>query len=224
VEVEVIDKMVFADKVGALLKGKYANLPKQERAAAFSYAFNEVADTMHIRGDARCTLKGEVGKILSKRPRKKRIKTTGNKQPLPSFEVIESDNRSYVIFQTKESSPSRFRFIPAGWTMRPNNTGEVLMNTARVFAKTFFAECAKTVRKTPVRIVQREASTVHLSLILDGLFEVYFVEGKRGVNASVTKLRTPCKQKDVPHELLREARGIATAYFKSIGTVPLRFE
>lgn len=222
----MVDEIAFADEVSALLKGKYADLPKGERGAAFDRAFNEIANAWHIRGESRSTLKSSVGKILAKRPRKKvgGTRTAKNVQALPSFEVVESDEHTYVIFETKELSPSRFRFIPDGWTIRPNNVSEVLMNRAREFAKTFFAKCAeKSTRETSAHIVKLEASATHLSLVLDGLFEISFVEGKKGVCASVTKLRTPCKQKDVPRELLREARGIATTYFKGNRTLPLQF-
>lgn len=221
----MIDKIVFADKVSALLKGKYARLPREERAAAFDYAFNEVADAMHVTGDARYALKSEVGKILSQRPRKKRALLGSCAQPLPSFKVIESDNRSYVVFRTEGPSPSTFRFIPKGWTTYEGTPGKILLEHAVVFAKTFFAKCAeKSMRKTSAHIVQLEASATHLSLVLDELFEISFTEGKKGVSASVTKLRAPCKQKDVPRELLREARGIATTYFKDNRTLPLQFE
>jgi len=220
----VIDTIVFADEVSALLKGKFANLPKQEKAAAFDYAFNEVANEWHIQGASRCALKSTVGTILSKRPRKARAQTevTTTTHDLPSFEVLESDNRSYVIFRATGPSPSLFRFIPKGWTTYQGTPGKILLAHACIFAKTFFEQCAT--RASAARITKLEASKTHLSLVLDGSFEMHFIKGKRGVCASVTKLRVPCKQKDIPRELLCTAREIATTYFKDVDTLPLHLE
>lgn len=64
------------------------------------------------------------------------------------------------------------------------------------------------------RIVKIEASPKHLSLVLDGKYEVLFTPtDKGGVSASTTCLRKPCKQSHVPQDLLADARAIAKRHF-----------
>ena len=225
----MIDASAFADEVSTLLKGKFHrdNMPETERKTAFDHAFNEVADKHHILGIARGALKQEVGSILAKRPRKTGVKKEQEhtaKTPA-QFTVIASKEES-VEFISKDKISFKFGKRDDGISFLRVYSGThhptmQLLKEAEGFAKAHFAAHQAPTPQKPAPIIQMEASPSHLLLVLDGAFEALFAPGKKYVKASVTKLRAPCLQKDVPPELMEKARAIAVQYFKGASTLPL---
>ena len=218
----MFDKIVFADEVSALLKGKYAH----EKAAAFDHSFNEVANIYKVDGHDRATLKSEIGKLLSKRPRTYKGKPSQNVLPQKTaFEVIEYDEHLFVVFKTKERCPTTLKFERNGtavlWTRWEGAVGMNLLRDARLFAEDFFAACDH--KRSRTAIVTLGSSDEHILLRLNGQYEACFRRGKRGLVASVTRGDAHCTHKEVPAELMQSARGIAMQHFKNTGTLPLRF-
>lgn len=227
----MLDTIILADEVSALLKGKFHrnNVPEAEREAAYSNAFNEIADKHHILGSARGTLKSEIGSILAKRPRKTRKKRNVPTPKKNAIFCIFSSNVHSVEFSSKEGITFKFGknndaivlFSYSG-THQP---GEKLKEEAARCAEEFFtkneAPPPRKKRPSKERILQVESSPMHLLLVIDDTYEACFAPGKKGVTASITKLKTPCRQRDVPLELMKKARGIATAHFRDVKTLPL---
>lgn len=233
----MLDAHILADEVSHLLSTTYAKTEAKDKP--FNLAFTEIANKHHILGESRGTLKSEIGGILGKRPRKPRLikeELSSEKKEAP-FRILKS-NGDTVEFISEDKITFKFGKDLSGDAISLCNSGTChpspsTMKAAKIFAGNFFAtqQAPKkqgkekvSKKQNVVPIVKIESSSTHLILVIDGMFEAFFTLGKKGVVASVTKLRTPCRQKDVPSELMKIARGNAVTHFKGVETLPLKFE
>lgn len=235
----MLDAYILADEVSHLLSTTYSETKAKDKP--FNLAFTEIANRHHVLGESRGALKSEIGGILSKRPRKPRVMK--GVSPLTkteeSFRILKSDvnmvefiSNDKITFKYAKGENGNAVSLCNGGACHPS---EDTKRAATTFANEFFAlkvslsapkkprkkKVSKKQKTTP--IVKIESSDTHLLLVIDGIFEACFSPGKKGVIASVTKLRTPCRQKDVPSKLMKIARGNAITHFKGAGTLPLDF-
>lgn len=232
----MLDAHILADEVSHLLSTTYAETETKDKP--FNLAFTEIANKHHVLGESRGTLKSEIGGILGKRPRKLQVKkkVSPTKTEVQfrvlksSTDIVEFISEDRITFKYGKGENGKAVSLCNGGACHPS---EDTKKAATAFANDFFAVKAvkpapkksrkKKVPKKGPPIVKIESSHSHILLVINGIFEACFTRGKKYVIASVKKLGVPCKQKDVPPDLMKIARGNALTHFKSVGTLPLDF-
>ena len=225
----MLDTHILADRISLLLKTRYAHTPLTERP--FDLAFIEVMDTAGVIGTARGTVKSEIGKILRSRPRKTAKKT---KKPLVgqqaqfSFGIAKSNRKEVILTSPTGGQEIVFRRNHEGRVVNTAFTGGAntltLMARAMELAETLFAvKDREAVEYDRVRILTREDN--HVVAVIADKYEARISRGLRTgvVTTTVTCDGKKVVQKNVPSDLLREAKAIAKQYWRGVGTLPLPF-
>ena len=226
----MLDKDIIADEISLLLKTKYVNTRKEDKP--FDLAFTEIADKHHIMGNARGTLKSEIGTILAKRPRKPKAKKKS--APAKKTEVqfcVMTRNAHMVEFVSRDRLTFRFLKNLNGSAELLSYSGAhlpsaLLRKAAEVFAKEFFQNRATWITRDtpkPEAIVKKESSATRLVLMINNTFEALFVPTDSSIAAHITRGGETVRQKDVPSELMKKARAVAITYFRGASTLPLDF-
>ena len=225
----MLDTHILADRVSRLLKTRYAATPSKD--LPFDLAFTDVMNDCGVAGEARGTLKSEIGKILSSRPRKlkeKAAKLPGCQAQF-SFGVAKATRAEVILTSPTGGEEFVFRRDKDGRVINTSFTGRgsthVLVTRATEFATTIFADCDRAlVQYSRVRVLEEDAN--HVLLIIGNTYEAYISRGRKAHTVAMTVSREgkEVPQKEVPSGLLREAKDIAKQYFKGVGTLPLSFE
>lgn len=218
----------LADHVSHLIKTRYVHLAHKEDP--FGLAFTDTMNEFGVRSEARGNLKSEIGKILSSRPRKLSKKSMRNAAKCGAqFPLtVTSATREEVLLTFFMGIHMRFRRNNKGLTVNVSYTGNpspALLAQANAVAEKIFAEKDhEAVQYTRLRILEEDVN--HLLVLIDGTYEAYISRGLRTSTVPVTITRNgkSVTQKEVPADLLCEAKAIAKQCFKNSGSLPLQFE
>lgn len=242
---------VFTNEISALLKGKYSRRanPKALWPALFDNAFNEASAKFadHWSSENLYSLKQEVGRLLSKRPRRACTKdalAVAAESKVTFSAKREPGNR--LIVTQNDNSGHKITFLATGsevvWIAIENNPGRDTIEEAAEFARSHLAkehELAQAFAPAKQEVVIERVRAISANedggdtilafaaeLIREsGLDDSWLVRVRRGkggkVRITVHDGPDVVQQKNLPKTLIEKVRGAALAAFRGQGTSTL---
>lgn len=213
------DAVIFADKIMFLLRTKYSEWKSKD--LPFHAAFIELADKAGVPGDERYPLMQEIGKTLASRKKHKGAANARKEMPKINFVVGEKSRQEVILLSPMMGDSITLRRDQDGkaiWHACVGHHSQLALTQAMERADEIFAELdQEAIRASEIQITSKCDDKI--TMILGGRYKVLMM---RGANKSVKTLvvlgEEEVAQKDVPAELLKQAKSIARVYFKDTRT------